>query len=454
MAPAIPMDPALLTRRACLRLGSLSLLSGGLLSGGLPGVGSSEARAAAAAATSSPRRCIFILLQGGPSHLELWDPKPLASDEVRGPFGTIPTRLPGIAFGELIPRMADIADRLTVVRSMTHTFTNHIAGTYITLTGSSNQPDQDREAHADDFPGPAAILNYLPREKSKVPRSVSLPNWLSIPGPSNRMPGQYAGMLGSVHDPFLIEGDPNAANYNPLSLGLSAGMTTDRIATRLGLLQQFDRLHQQLSREADQQQNHLRDAAWHLVSDGRVRQALDLNHESPEARDRYGRNKLGQSLLLARRLIETGVQFVGINEFNQKWDTHGDLQRRYHQIVPPLDQAFAALVVDLEQRGMLDDTLVVLAGEFGRTPRINKDAGRDHWPNAYTTVLAGGRMRPGLVHGATDRHGAEVIEGRVAPADLLATMWHHLQVDPLTVLHDRLNRPHPVSSGRVLQELM
>ncbi len=157
---------------------------------------------------------------------------------------------------------------------------------------------------------------------------------------------------------------------------------------------------------------------------------------------------------MARRLIEAGVTFVGYNDFNQKWDTHGDLERRYQQIIPPLDQGFAALIDDLHQRGLLEDTLVVLTGEFGRTPRINNLAGRDHWPNAYTLVASGGGLRPGVVHGMTDAQGAEVIEGRVAPADVLATMWHQLGVSPQTILRDRLNRPHPISNGRVLDELL
>ena len=218
-----------------------------------------------------------------------------------------------------------LADRLTVIRSMTHQFTNHIAGTYITLTGSENQPDRDREAHSDDFPGPGAVLNYLPGPPPTVPRSVSLPNWLSIPGPSNRMPGQYAGMLGGVYDPFLIDGDPNQANYDPLSLNLPQGMTTQRLETRLTLLQRVDRLGRQLEGELSQRYDRLQQSAYDLVADGRVRNALDLSQEPDSRRDQYGRNKFGQSLLLARRLIEAGVTFVGYNDFNQKWDTHGDL---------------------------------------------------------------------------------------------------------------------------------
>ncbi len=433
----------LFTRRGWLKLGSLSLLT------------PSRLGAMGAEPAISPRRsCIFLMLQGGPSHLDLWDPKPAASREIRGQFGVLRTATPGMHVGELLPQTAQVSEHLAIIRSMTHKFTNHIAGTYITLTGSENQPDRDREAHSDDFPGPGAVLNYLQHDTPNVPRSVSLPNWLSIPGPSNRMPGQYAGWLGSSYDPFLIEGDPNQTPYNPLSLKLPDGFTAGRFGRRLDLLGQLDRIRDQLEQELNQRYDRLLLSAYRLVMDGRVREAVDLDRVPPAVRDRYGRTKLGQSLLLARRLVEAGVQFVGVNEFNQKWDTHGNLVNRYRSIVPPLDRAYAALVGDLHERGMLSSTLVVQAGEFGRTPRINNQAGRDHWPNAYSVVLAGGGVRGGTVYGQTDAHAGEVVRGRVSPADLLATMWHQLGIPPETVLRDRLNRPHTLSGGRVLSEIL
>ncbi len=433
-------------RRTLLRIGGLSLLGG---------VSSASGAVVASGAEGRRRRsCIFILLQGGPSHHDLWDPKPAASAEIRGPFQTIETSQPGMFLGELLERTARVADRLCLVRSMTHEFNNHIAGTYIALTGSTNQPNQDREAHADDSPGPGAVLNHLELDPRSVPRSVSLPNWLSIPGPSNRMPGQYGGFLGTVRDPFLIEGNPSEDGFRPLSLSLPQDMDAVRIGTRLSLAAQLDRSARLLEKDLDRQYDRLRHSAYDLIVDGRIRQALELSQESDSVRDRYGRTKLGQSLLLARRLVEAGVQFVAFNAFNQEWDTHGGLLGRYKQIVPPMDQGFAALVEDLDQRGMLPDTLVINTGEFGRTPRINKDAGRDHWPNAYTSVLAGGGVCAGAVYGETDRHGAEVLGSPVAPADLLATMWHQLGIDPATQIQDRLNRPHPVSDGRVLRDLL
>ncbi len=441
------MNPHLsLDRRELLRVGALSVFAAPL--------GLGEQAVAGDSNSQRRRNCIFIMLQGGPSHHDLWDPKPQASAEIRGPFQTIETAVPGIRFGELMAGSAAVADRLAVVRSMTHKFTNHIAGTYVTLTGSDNQRNTDREAHSDDFPGPGAMLNRLEKTTPKVPRSVSIPNWLSIPGPSNRMPGQYGGFLGSVYDPFLIAGEPHKPDFKPLSLSMADGMNTSRLRSRLELVRQLDRAGRSLEADLSRRYDHLMKSAYDLVVDGRVREALDLTHESDTTRDRYGRHKIGQSLLLARRLIEAGVQLVGYNDFNQKWDTHGGLQDRYKKIVPQMDQAFSALVADLDERNMLESTMVINTGEFGRTPVINKQAGRDHWPNVYSTVLAGGGIRGGHVYGASDNKGAEVAESPVHPADVLATMWRQLGVSPSTLIYDRLHRPHRISEGRVINELI
>ena len=440
------MNPsASVTRREVLRIGAVSIFGGMALA----------TKQAQAAQESRPQKnCIFMMLQGGASHHDLWDPKPETSSDIRGPFETIATSDPSVRFGELLQGTAKQFEHIAVIRSMTHKFTNHIAGTYIAQTGSTNQQDRDREAHPNDFPGPAAALNYLQKSAPSVPRSVSLPTWLSIPGPSNRMPGQYGGFIGAVDDPFLIEGDPNSEKYNPLSLKMTGGMSSPRMNTRLSLLKQLDSTAWALEEELQERNDHLIQSALEMVTDGRVRKALDLSQETDAVRDQYGRNKLGQSILLARRLIEAGVQYVGYNEFNQKWDTHGGLQNRYKQIVPPMEQAFSALVADLHQRGMLEDTLVINTGEFGRTPKMNTGGGRDHWPNVYSMALAGGKIRGGQVLGASDKVGGEVADHPVSPADVLATMWDHLGIHPRTEIYDRLNRPFLLSSGKVLHELM
>lgn len=434
-----------LSRREILRIGAVSVM--GTVAGG-------AWRASGAPPEGNGNQAIFIMLQGGPSHLDLWDPKPQLGREIRGPFDTIPTKLPGVLFGELMKNTAQIADKITVIRSMSHQFTNHIAGTYVTMTGSNNQPDQDREADTNDFPGPGAILSRQRAAVRGVPQAVSLPNWLSIPGPSNRMPGQYGGFLGSIYDPFIIEGDPSKKDYNPLSLKLTDGMTPDRLAGRVSLVEQLDAAARCIEKQQGEKMDVLRRSAFELIVDGRVRHALDLEREPAAVRDRYGRNKIGQSLLLARRLIEAGVRFVSYNDFNQRWDTHGAIFNTYRDIVPPMEQAYAALVSDLAERGLLDTTMVVNAGEFGRTPAINKDAGRDHWPNVYSVALAGGRVKRGFIYGASDNKGSEVAESPVHPADVLATLWNHLGLSPRTVIEDRLGRPHWISEGKVIEEIL
>lgn len=395
-----------------------------------------------------------MMLQGGPSHIDLWDPKPAAPEEVRGPFQTIETKTPGLRFGEVLPRTAQITDRLCVVRSMEHRFSNHIAGTYIMLTGSTNQPDADREAHADDFPGPGAVVQWLDRRPSAVPPSVSLPTWLSIPGPSNRMPGQYAGFLGAQFDPFLVAGKPESADFRPLRLQAPGEVGDERMRSRVDLVRSLDSAARFAESQATRTRDRFYEAAYQMLTDPRIRQAVDLRREPDKVRDRYGRHRIGQSLLLARRLVEAGVGMVNFNEFNQAWDHHGNVRDTLRARVPPLDQAYAALIVDLEERGLLDSTLVVNTGEFGRTPVLNKDGGRDHWPFAFTTVLAGGGVRKGYVHGASDSKGAYVVDSPVSPADFLATLWHSLGVSPETELRDRLNRPIALSQGTVQTALL
>ena len=443
--------PNQFNRREILRIGGLSLF--GAATSAFSSDMSAAAATSAAPKAARARHCIFILLQGGPSQLDLWDPKPDAPAEVRGPFTTIETAIAGVRFGELLPMTARLMKQLAVIRSMEHAFNNHIAGTYVTLTGSNDQPNQDREAKNDDFPGPGAVLNYL-MPPSSVPVSVSLPTWLSIPGPSNRMPGQYGGFLGGIKDPFLISGDPAKPGFKPLSLTLPDDFSSGRMQSRWDLLAQLNLATRHLEDQATKRRDRLSQSAYELLIDPRVREALDLAREPAASRDRYGRTKLGQSLLLARRLVEAGVQFVAYNAFNQEWDTHGGLIGRYRQLVPPMDQAFSALVEDLSNRGLLDSTLVINTGEFGRTPIINRDNGRDHWPSAYSTVLCGGGIRGGQVYGASDKKAAYVASQPVAPADLLATMWHLLGIAPDTQLRDRFDRPQVLSRGQILSGLV
>ncbi|HEY1601961.1 MAG TPA: DUF1501 domain-containing protein [Pirellulales bacterium] len=434
-------------RRELLRIGGLSVF-GSLAT-------KAQARAAASATVNdSQRSCIFLLLQGGLSHIDLYDPKPLASEQIRGPFGSIDSTVPGLRLGEMLLQTAKIAHHVALIRSMEHDFNNHIAGTYITLTGSTDQRNEDREARGEDFPGPGAVLNYLQQAPRAMPVSVSLPNWLSIPGPSNRMPGQYGGFLGSLTDPFLISGDPSKPEFKPLDLTLPEHVSSERMQARRSLRAQVDAATRYLENQLTQSHDRLRESAYELLIDPKLRDALDLSREPDAVRDRYGRTQLGQSLLLSRRLIEAGVRLVSYNAFNQSWDTHGHIQNTYKHRMPGLDQAYSALIEDLASRGLLSQTLVIKTGEFGRTPVINKEGGRDHWPSAYSCLLAGGGIRGGTVHGASDAKGAYVASQPVAPADVLATMWTQLGIDPATELHDRFGRPMALSKGRLLSELL
>jgi len=470
------------TRREVLRIGALSVFSSAAVTEGCTaadGYGAAvtadvrsdrlqpvqgPAEAGHDQRGSAENACILLFLQGGPSHLDLWDPKPDAPREVRGPFESIATRVGGLRFGGTLPKTAAAADKLAVIRSMTHGFNNHIAGTYIMHTGSANQPNADREAAAADFPGPGAALKFVvtgfsrSRDRLKpattnVPVSVSLPNWLSIPGPSNRMPGQFGGFLGSQHDPFLIQGNPAKPDFKPLSLTLPGDVSASRLRARGNLLAQLDRGVRRLENNATRSRDHNYETAMTLLTDHRLRDALDLRREKAAVRDMYGRNRFGQSLLLARRLVEAGVRYVAFNEFNQSWDHHSAVEKHLKECVPAMDQGFSALLADLEQRGMLKRTLVIGTGEFGRKPKMNADGGRDHWPHAYSTLLAGGGIRGGQVYGRSDSRGAYVADKPVRPVDLLATMWTALGIDPATELHDRTNRPHPLARGQVLTSL-
>lgn len=443
-----------LNRRELLRIGAVSLLAPVAAPLFPASAQAAPVRTSAEPGIGNSTRCLLIFLQGGPSHLDLWDPKPEAPVEVRGDFLPIATATAGLQFTELVPRAAQLTEHLAVIRSMTHRFTNHIAGTYIMHTGSTVQQDRDRETHPADFPGPGAVLNYLQAGRIELPASISLPNWLSIPGPSNRMPGQYSGFLGATYDPFLIQGDPSQTDFRPLNLSLPGDVSSGRLDSRAGLLAQMDAGARHLENLATQTRDRLYEAALELLHDPRIRHAVDLSREPAQHRDRYGRTKLGQSLLLARRLSEAGVKYVAVNEFNQRWDSHNQIHRVLRRLAADWDQAYSALLTDLVGRGLLEETFVVCTGEFGRTPRFNEKGGRDHWPHVYTALLAGGGIRGGQVYGASDAQGAAVQNKPVEPADLLATLWTQLGINPQTELRDRQGRTHVLSTGRPLVELL
>lgn len=400
------------------------------------------------------KRCIFLFMWGGPSHLDTFDPKPLAPDNVRGPFQTISTKVPGIQMSEHFRRVAQHADKLAIVRSLTHDDPAHLSSVHTVLTGhlppvnkSDAEPPSDR-----DSPCVASVMSRFRTAPDALPASVTMPWIVSHPAaPGGKAPGQHAGWLGREFDPFLVSGDPNVADWKIPALTLLEGQTPERLSSRRTLLESLDAQHRWQSKSAAGQMTQQQTQAFGLLTSAVVRGAFDLNQESAETRERYGRNTHGQCVLLARRLLDHDVPFVAVNwhdDHRNFWDTHGDnFNRLKNDLIPPSDLAFSALLEDLADRGQLDETLVVWIGEFGRSPHINGSSGREHYPQCYSGVLAGGGIRGGQTYGASDAIGSAPTSDPVSPRDITATMYHALGLSPETLLYDAFNRPHRISAG-------
>lgn len=460
-----------LGRRELLRLGGLSLL-GMSLSRVLAGQAlarDGRADAANSASLGRAKRCILLFMWGGPSQLETWDLKPDAPREVRGEFRPIQTKVPGIHIGEHFPRLAQRTDKLCIVRSMAHTDVNHTSATHFLLTG---QPPPLAKEKSQQWPHIGATLSALGRGRGSLPRLVQMRP--KVPGDVPRFveqsQGQFAGWLGAAHDPLTIDHDPNRDDYVVPNMELSPELSVRRLEDRRRLKQDLERQIAAQGPRLDAKDASDRRAFEILTSAASGQGAFDLEQEPDSLRNRYGRNPHGQSVLQARRLVERGVPLVtvfwpndGIKNVSVYWDTH---RRNFidhkQRLMPVSDQAFSALLDDLEQRGMLDDTLVIWTGEFGRTPKVgqrNSDAGagadgRDHWPGCFSTVLAGGGFKGGFVYGKSDKHAAYPHENPVAPADLVATVYHALGVPERQVLHDVGGRPHFVRPGKAIGELL
>lgn len=442
-----------LHRREMLQVGASSLV--GL---SLPGL--FAARAAASATREprgAPKSVILVLLTGGPSHLDMLDMKPDAPAEIRGEFRPISTAVPGIQIGEHLPRLANRLNHWAVVRSFAHRENGHLPGTHRLLTGATmpNQrgSDLDNVLSRRDFPCYAAGLNFVWPRHDGIPSGVTLPHAL-IEG-SLTWPGQHAGFLGANHDPLLVPRDPNTPNFRMDAFSLPDDGDLARLEQRRRLLDQLG--SRGSSGEPFRQQREL---AFEVLASGRVAEAFRMEREPSRIRDRYGRNQFGQSLLLARRLVEAGVPIVQANMgIVQSWDTHTDNWGRLRtQLLPWLDQGLAALIDDLQASGRLDDTMVVAMGEFGRTPRVSSlpgsnQPGRDHWAQCYSGLFAGGGVRGGRVIGRSDAIGAYPMTTPYSPFDVGATVYHALGVDPHTEIRDPLNRPMELNSGRVMQAL-
>ncbi len=441
-----------LTRRELLRVEALGL--GGLT---LPALLHLQQ---VAAATPTPRRrarsVIVLFLSGGPSHLDMFDLKPDAPEEIRGTFRPTATRVPGVQLCEHLPRMAAQADKFTVIRSMRHGNGNHPAAAYWMMVGSpmTRPAPQVVTMSREDRPHIGSALARLLPASRGLPPFVMVPEAISPVGPER--PGQHAGFLGAAYDPYRVNSNPNSPDYTPGALGPDRDVDAARLAARRSLLA---RASDQVRRLETASPAQMLDAyytrAFDLISSPAAQRAFDVHAESAVTRDRYGRHIFGQSCLLARRLVEAGIRLVHVNWVRhdngfggQGYDSHRDhLEWSRTELLPPTDAAFASLVEDLHLRGLLEETLVVMMGEFGRTPRFNSAGGRDHWPNCFSVVVAGGGVRGGQVYGSSDRTGSQPTSNPVSPQDLMATLYHCLGVDPHATIHDLQHRPYTLVEG-------
>jgi len=418
------------------------------LSFGPPHVAASTKQPAVASARRI-RSCILLFFYGGPSHLDTFDPKPNAPAEVRGEYRSVATGVPGIRICEHLPHTARLMNRLAIVRGLHHPMRNHNSAAVEALTGRT-PAGGDQELLADDprgLPTLGSAVGYALGERAHLLPYVALPYTLYN---VVQLPGQTAGLLGGAFDRFQVDGDPNAPQFR-----IPAFERHNDLTNRAALLRSLDQAP--LSGQAAQVQAY-RERAFRLLTSPEVARLFELAQEPDRLRERYGRHRLGQSLLLARRLVEGGVNFVAVfdgqtNGQEANWDSHEKLFPRHRQLIQPADQSFSALVEDLEARGLLDSTLLVAMGEFGRSPKINGSGGRDHWPDCYTAVLAGGGVRGGAVYGASDRIGAYPSSDPTTPADVAATIFWRFGIDPSSEVRDQTGRPFRLAEGAPLERL-
>lgn len=416
-----------------------------------------------AARTGRAKSCILLFLSGGPSQYETFDPKPDAPSEYRGTFKPMRTNVSGIDVTEHLPLLAKEADKYALVRSVTHAEPNHPAGVYWMITGRQYPRDPGRSVamSREDHPHfGSALARVAPPAAPGIPAFVTLPEQMNPNGPIRA--GQHAGFLGAEYDPFVINGDPNTPAFTPGELQLQQGLTGGRLLRRKALLEQANLLAgiEEEARAPVVPPHYSQ--AFDLITGDRAVRAFDLERETPATRDRYGRHIFGQSTLIARRLVESGVRLVAVNWVRhddgaggQGWDTHSvHLQWSKDELLPPTDRAVSALLHDLHQRGMLEDTLVLVMGEFGRTPKFNPEGGRDHWPNVFSILMAGGGIRGGQVYGASTPDGAYVAADPVTPGDIAATLYHCLGISPEAEIRDRQDRPFPLAEGEVIRKLL
>ncbi len=432
------------TRRDFLTVGALTPL-GVSLSGLLQ-------QETAANTSRRPKSCILLWMFGGPSHIDMYDLKPDAPAEIRGELTPIQTKIPGWELGELMPNLASSVDKFSLIRSMFSYTASHGKGDHHLLSGRK---------YTDGFYPPSfgSVLAW----QAEARRRASVPAYVQVGPMKSTLFGEQAkaGALGRKYDPFLVEKDPNASSFGVEAFAANDSIGIERLADRQSLLKAVDQFQANVDRQMRFAKTHdaFNEQAFDLLTSNRAKQAFDITQESEAVRDRYGRNRVGQGLLLARRLVESGVRFVTVKGYvRYGWDHHPEVFPRLKMEVPPYDQGYAALLEDLAERGMLEDTLVITAGEFGRTPRLNTDSrgpGRDHWSQAFSLTMGGGGVKTGVVLGATDKHAAEITERPVAVEDYAATVYHALGMNPHKTFETLDGRPtEGLPEGNVISELI
>jgi len=453
------IDPSCIPRRTALQIGGLGMF-GLTMPKLLRAVEQPSAKVARA------KSVIFLYQFGGPSHLDTFDPKPNAPDGVRSHYGVIDTSAPGTQICDRLPEMARVMHDVTLVRSVHHTMKNHNPAAYYALTGHAPPLDDIRLRDSQElFPAYGSVVDRMAPNANGLPTFVAFPH---VMRDGEITPGQHASFLGKGHDPLLVTADPNDRRFALPELSLPGNLTADRLQDR----REIQKLVNQQIKGLDQSAAARGLDAYYektlgMLNSSKVREAFNLEAESPSTRDKYGRTTYGQSCLLARRLVESGVKFVNVYFANNiggrkaegGWDTHGSDNTRMYPILseyqlPLTDQTLPTLIKDLKERGLFDQTLIVWMGEFGRTPRLNKNVSRDHWPQCFTALLAGGGVKRGYVHGTSDKQGAYPDKDPVQLDDLTATIYELMGINPQSEFHDKLNRPLPISGGQVVTGVM
>ncbi len=437
------------SRRDTLQLGLGALLGGGLLT-------ALRARGLAAEAVNKPaakaKSCILVWMDGGPTHFETFDPKPDAPEEYRGEFKAIPTAVPGVRYSEHMTKLAKGLNKYAMIRSIRHEQGNHGAGNHYMMTGAPPRIPVGCGAFVSFHPSMGSVVAHEKPPKVGLPGYFGLQSMTRSGGPN---------FLGAKYAPFVVGEDPNGRGFRVRDVALPDGLTGDRFEDRAGVRTEVDTLKRFMDKQAGDPALALDDhykQAYDLMNSKEAQAAFDIGREPSKVRENYGRNAFGQRLLLARRLVEAGVPFITVNDGG--WDHHSDIFGALRKRLPSWDQSVAGLISDLEDRGMLDSTLVIALGEFGRTPKLStlsgsKTAGRDHWANAMSVLFAGGGTPGGTVVGATDSKGFAAVERVLAPENFVSTVYTKLGIDPAKILYTPNGRPaHLVSDPTPIKELM